>query len=220
MRKCPKCKRPLRKSAKFCPACGAKSEKRPRSAFIILVIAVVLSIGAVGCIGMAVFTDNRALNALNTSHRAIVENDLELFAAGDITEITQRVFGEGFDSTVSANSDKGIVADLFANAQVQVSSTDATTITYTIVSSDISDFFRAESEKLQTITTTEELRQALIDYADTAPEKEYTVVLPYTISEEKEIEIEYDDPEFINAMTGGLLDAYADLYGQYLEEAE
>ena len=47
--------------------------------------------------------------------------------------------------------------------------------------------------------------------------KAYTVTLSYEV-ENGDIDVAYDDAEFINAMTGGLLDAYAALYEQYLEE--
>ena len=90
-------------------------------------------------------------------------------------------------------------------------------MTYSIVSPDISDFFTVCAEELDTVTTSEELGQAIMSYAETAPRKEYTVSVPYTISDTG-IDVAYDTPEFINAMTGGLLEAYSALYDQYLSE--
>lgn len=48
--KCPRCKKQLRKGAKFCPACGTRIEKKRGIPFtsILLVIAMLLSIVAVG----------------------------------------------------------------------------------------------------------------------------------------------------------------------------
>lgn len=177
-----------------------------------LILVVVLLLSMPGCSA----GKGNALTVLDKDHAAVVENDLEVFSKGNISEITQSVFGTTSDTAPSDDSGNGIISDLFANADTQVSSVDESTITYTIVSPDISDFFSTKAKELQEITTTEELRQALIDYAKTAPEKEYTVTLNYSISEAG-IEVAYDDPEFINAMTGGLIDAYADLYDQYLE---
>lgn len=221
--KCPKCKKQLRKNATFCPACGAKITQKRKLKSILLIIAMLLGIVAIGYGGGAVLArlfgsgKNDAIKGLDDNSIAVIQNDLEVFSDGDISEITERVFGEASDNTSSGDSDNGIIAILFTNADVQVSSVEKDTITYTIVSPDISNFFHVKLNELQTITTIEELQQAIIDYAKTAPQKEYTVTLPYTISEESGIEVAYSNPDFINAMTGGLIDAYADLYNQYLE---
>lgn len=142
-----------------------------------------------------------------------VRNDLEVFSEGDISGITERVFG----SLPNETSEEGIIADLFANAEAQITSADESTITYTIVSPDISDFFTVYADQLDSITTSEELGEAILEYAKTAPTKEYTVTVPYSV-EEDDIDVAYDDPDFINAMTGGLLDAYSALYDLYLSE--
>lgn len=221
--KCPKCKKQLRNNARFCPACGAVLKKKRKIKSILLVIIILLSITSIGYGGGVVIArllggeKNNAIKGLDDSSIAVIQEDLEVFSDGDISEITERVFGAASDNTSSGDSDNGIIAILFTNADVQVSSIEKDTITYTIVSPDISDFFQVKLAELQTITTTEELRQAIINYAKTAPQKEYTVTLPYTISDESGIDVAYNDPDFINAMTGGLIDAYADLYNQYLE---
>lgn len=160
---------------------------------------------------------SKTMKNLDAEHVAVIENDLDVFSSGDISAITENVFEISPNEVTTDGAENGIIADLFANADVQVSSADETTITYTIVSPDISDFFSVMADDLQAITTTEELRDALIEYAQTAPEREFTVILDYSTSDTG-IKIEYDNPEFINAMTGGLLDAYADLYNYYLEE--
>ena len=224
MKKCPKCKRQLRKNAIFCPACGTQIEKKSHAKSFLLFIVILLGVIMIGCVGGIFFArlsggrNSNAIKTLNDTDEAVIQNDLEVFSGGDISEITDRVFRQESENIVSAGSDKGIIADLFANADVQVASVTEETITYTIVSPDISDFFQMNLTDLQTITTTEELRQVIINYAKTAPQKEYTVILPHTISAETGIEVEYDNPEFINAMTGGLIDAYTSLYYQYLEE--
>lgn len=223
MKKCPDCKKQLPKNARLCPACGAKFEKRSRVKSSLLIIAIFLGITAIGCAGGILLArlpsggNGNGLKNLNDKAEAVIQNDLKIFSNGNISEITERVFGEEVEKTLANDSENGIIAELFANAEVSVCSVEESAITYTIIAPDISDFFRANVDELQTITTTGELRQALIKYSTTVAKKEYTVTLPYAISARAEIEISYDDPEFINAMTGGLLDAYADLYNQYLE---
>lgn len=178
---------------------------------LMLVTAILLSMA--GCT-----TDKgNSTNGLDKTQKAEVENDLEIFSDGNISEITTTIFGDSSDDVVTDDSSEGIIATLFANAEASVSATDESTITYTITAPDISDFFQAKEDELDAITTSEELGQAILEYAKTAPQKEYTVSLDYSTSETG-IVVSYDDPEFINAMTGGLLDAYAALYEQYLEE--
>lgn len=55
--KCPRCKKQLRKGAKFCPACGARVEKKRGIRFtsILLVIVFLLSIVAIGWSGGILF---------------------------------------------------------------------------------------------------------------------------------------------------------------------
>ena len=158
-----------------------------------------------------------ALKALDKDQAVALQHDLEVFSDGNISEITGCIFGTESDEISTNNSSNGIIADLFANAEVQIASTDESTISYTIVSPDISHFFTVYADQLDSITTSEELGQAILEYAKAAPKKEYTVTVPYTV-EEDDIDVAYDDPVFINAMTGGLLDAYTALYDLYLSK--
>lgn len=178
----------------------------------VLIIALILLFIS----GCTTEKDN-ALKVLDKEHAETVQNDLEMFSDGNISGITERVFGVASDEISADDSNNGIIADLFANAEVQIASADESSISYTIVSPDISDFFTVYADQLDSITTSEELGEAILEYAKTAPTKEYTVTVPYSV-EEDDIDVAYDDPDFINAMTGGLLDAYTALYDLYLSE--
>lgn len=155
--------------------------------------------------------DGKYLDAVNA--------DLQTFKSGNISEITECVFGVSDNSDTSDEGQNGIIADLFANAKVDVSTVDDSAITYEIASPDISNFFQDKADELLEVATTDELRNLLLEYAESTPERNYTVPLAYSITE-LGIDVEYDNPDFINAMTGGLLDAYADLYEKYLETEE
>lgn len=176
-----------------------------------LVLFIVLSISSCSR------NQDNEIKPLGDNHVAEIENDVEVFSEGDISQITERVFGSVSTETPGEGTNNGIIADLFANAEVQICSVDESTISYTIISPDISDFFTVCAEQLDSIRTSQELGQAILEYAKTAPQKEYTVTVYYSV-EDNNIDVAYDNPDFINAMTGGLLDAYADLYNQYLEE--
>ena len=178
-----------------------------RIVWFLLAIFLFVSVAACG-------TDKDEVSiAIGKHNAATVRNDLKVFSKGDISGITERVFG----SVPNETSEEGIIVDLFANAEVQITSADESTITYTIVSPDISNFFTAYADQLDSITTSEELSQAILEYAKTAPTKEHIVTIPCSV-EENDIDVAYDDPNFINAMTGGLLDAYSALYDMYLSE--
>lgn len=62
--KCPRCKKQLRKGAKFCPACGTKIEKKRGIRFtsILLVIVLLLSIVAIGWSGGILFAKHFGSN--------------------------------------------------------------------------------------------------------------------------------------------------------------
>lgn len=232
MKKCPKCGSRIREGSAFCVNCGAKvargrysqkssSHKRNR---LLLTICMLLTVFiAIGCCGgflVARFLGREnpnGLDSLEEEHVAVIQEDLKVFTDGNISEITERVFGTTSGDSSVSESNNGIVADLFTNAKVQIASTDDSSINYEILSPDISDFFVVCADQIDTITTSEELGQAILEYAETAPVKEYAVSVPYSISGES-INIAYNDPDFINAMTGGLLDAYMVLYEQYLAE--
>ena len=180
---------------------------------ILVLLSVILVLSLAACSGK----NSGPLKTLDDEHAEKVTNDLEVFESGNISDISERIFDVPADAYTDGTSSDGIIADLFGKAKAKVSAVDETTVTYTIVSPDISDFFTACADELDAITTSEELGQAILAYAETAPQKEYTVSVSYTITEEG-IDVAYDNPDFINAMTGGLLDAYSTLYNQYLVE--
>ena len=138
-------------------------------------IAMMMMLSMSGCSAKK----NDALNTLNKTQVAAVQEEVEVFANGDISEITEMVFGVVPDEVSADEASDGIIANLFANAEVQITSSDNSTISYTIVSPDISDFFAVYAGQLDSITTSEELGQAILEYAKTAPTKEYT--LPKTM---------------------------------------
>ena len=186
----------------------------------IILLAVALMLSMVACSSKSkVDTKPEAFKDLSTDQVEKLEDDLDAFNSGNIADITALVFPDATDTTTEADTQNGIIADLFANAEVDVIAVENDTITYTVTSPDLSNFFIEKYEELQLLSTSEELRQMLLEYAKTAPRKEYTVLLPCS-GADTTLEIDYTSAEFINAMTGGLLDAYSALYDQYLTEED
>ena len=181
--------------------------------YVLLMLTFVLMLFTVGCSA----DKDEVSDVGNHNYAEEIQDDLEVFSGGDISAITESVFGITSGEETTDETGSGIIANLFANADVQVAATDESSVTYTIVSPDISDFFTVCAAEIDTVTTSEELGQAILEYAKTAPKKEYTVTIPYAASEDG-IDVRYNNPDFINAMTGGLLEDYSALYDQYLAE--
>ena len=72
---------------------------------------------------------------------------------------------------------------------------------------------KADSDSI----TEDKLLQYIIDYAENAEKKATMVSLKYIFIDEEAV-VEYQDETFVNAVTGGLLDAYKSLYTEMIEE--
>lgn len=90
--KCPKCKNKLRKGAKFCPACGARVEKKRglRLTSILLVIVLLLSIVAIGWSGGILFAkhfggSNNIFSSRSRKDDSLEQSTITLFS--DIKDV-------------------------------------------------------------------------------------------------------------------------------------
>ena len=99
---------------------------------------------------------------------------------------------------------------------VKVKKTTDSTIEYEIEAPDMSNVFIDMNTKADNISE-DGLLDYIKSYAPNAETKETTVSLEYILVDDEPI-VNYQDEEFINAVTGGLLDAYKNLYSEMLEE--
>lgn len=86
--KCPRCKKQLRKGAKFCPACGTRVEKKRGIRFtsILLVIAMLLGIVAVGWFGGILFAklfDGKFIDLFSGKENIETNNVREVIAQAE-----------------------------------------------------------------------------------------------------------------------------------------
>lgn len=104
--KCPKCKKQLRKGAKFCPACGARIEKKRGIRFtsILLVIVLLLSIVAIGWSGGILFAKHfggKLRNLFSGKENVEIHNVEEAIAhARDLGEVY------GYENALSELTEK------------------------------------------------------------------------------------------------------------------
>lgn len=194
--KCPKCKNKLRKGAKFCPACGAKIQKKTghRVISIILIIALLVSIVAVGwTVGILIarytaggkslfnFFGNKSDVKINSAEEAIehaTELGKELGYENALSELTEK-------NTTTIDGDtyyrlqqnyQGI--PVYGRNIVYVTDTENNVITVTGNVQDV------DKDVSLTPTATEDQISATI--------KEYlTGLLGYTVNDD--IKLEVDD---------------------------
>lgn len=149
----------------------------------------------------------------------------DAFTDGDMETINKTIFGineveidEGLSDIwgENAQSQDGVLAYIFDLVTVRVKKTTDSTIEYEIEAPDMSKAFIDMNINADNISE-DELLDYIKSYILNAGTKETTVSLEYILVDDEPI-VNYQDEEFINAVTGGLLDAYKTLYLEMLEE--
>ncbi len=118
----------------------------------------------------------------------------------------------------SAPSGEGILNCIFARVSVSVQKATEQEIIYEIKAPNMRNIFHSLGEKAGSITE-EELRQYFAEYAEKAELRTETVSLECAPTEGK-LTVNYRDETFVNALTGGLLEAYQELYQEILDTYE
>lgn len=148
----------------------------------------------------------------------------DAFSGGDMTEINEIIFGtkglplddELSDVWEDTNkSENGILEAVFECVTVKVKKTTDTSITYEIEAPDMSNVFDDLPAGAEDMPQ-EELLQYIRDYAKNAGTTKSTVSLDYILIDGEPV-VNYRDEAFINAVTGGLLEAYQTLYAEMIE---
>lgn len=181
--------------------------------FLIVLVCVSLLTGLVGC---------------GKQNKVVEENAQEVadaFANGDMATINKNIFGINefeVDEELSdmwgesIESQEGVLEHIFEHVTIKVKKTTKSTIEYEINAPDMKNVFVDLDTNTANISE-DELLQHIKDYAKNAETKITTVSLEYIIVDD-ELIVDYQDEAFINAVTGGLLDAYKSLYKEMMEE--
>lgn len=148
------------------------------------------------------------------------------FSDGDMGEINESVFGSearAIDEALldewdeESRSQEGVLASVFELASVKVGSVGDDTVEFEVAAPDMSKVFDGLDAESSADMAEEELLEYIRDYARNADAREAKVTLEYSIVD-GEPAVNYQDERFVNAVTGGLLDAYKALYAQMLDE--
>lgn len=220
--KCLNCGKDNPNNAKFCSGCGAllqkqaevepiKKRKTGKKKIWIVLIVLILAILLLG----AYF-----LSKEHKSVKEYAENVVEIFQNGNKEKIDELVFGYQELSMEDENQEEGekegILAKIFKNISIRVKRITGKEIQYEISSPDLSTFFDT-LEKENKMLSASEMESSLDKLIKEAQRKEYVVSIPYEKKNGKIIAT-YRTEEFVNAITGGLLQGYKEIYTKMLEE--
>lgn len=150
---------------------------------------------------------------------------VDAFTNGDIATINEVVFGINnlvVDEEISdilgesTESQEGILTHIFELVTVKVKKITDSKIEYEVEAPDMSNVFSDIGTNEENISQ-DELLDYIKHYAQNAKIKTTKVSLEYYIVDDEPV-VKYQDESFINAVTGGLLDAYKTLYSEIMEE--
>ena len=216
--KCLKCGKDNPDNAKFCSGCGAllqkqadvepvKKRKTGKKKIWIVLIVLILAILLLGVY---------FLSKERKPVKEYAENVVEIFQNGNKEKIDKLVFGYQELAMEDENQKEGILEKIFKNISIKVKRITGKEIQYEISSPDLSTFFDTLEKENKRLSASE-MESSLDKLIKETQRKEYVVSIPYEKKDGKII-ANYRTEEFVNAITGGLLESYKEIYAKMLEE--
>lgn len=232
---CKYCGRLINDDSKYCPYCGGDlkqeapvsdsknkklhKEKYPR--FLIPAILVIAS--ALICIALNVlFGFGKKNNVVKENANAVAE----AFNNTDMASINKILFNENeieadneFNDQTEEGAEEvneGVLEGIFKYVTVKVVKITDNSIEYKIKAPDMTNVFadlNVDTERL----SESELLHLINEYAANTDTREEITSLHYSTLGGQLI-VDYRDESFINAVTGGFLDAYLSLYNDMINE--
>lgn len=150
----------------------------------------------------------------------------DAFASCDMDTINETIFGVGkleIDNQLSdmwsesIESQEGILKQIFEHVTIKINKITASTIEYQIKAPDMKNVFVNFDDTNTEYVSEGELLEHVKSYVQNADISTVKVNLEYVIANDEPV-IDYRNEVFINAVTGGLLDAYKVLYEEMMEE--
>lgn len=161
-------------------------------------------------------------------NKAVEENAqaiVDAFSDGDMATINKIIFGSNeleLDLELSdlweesSETEAGVVESVFEYVTLKLKKTTESVIEYEIKAPDMTNIF--VDIDINTINITGiELLEYIRDYAKNAEVKITTVSLEYILTDGEPF-VDYRGETFINAVTGGLLGAYKELYSKMMDD--
>jgi len=153
----------------------------------------------------------------------------DAFNSGDILDINKHIFGEDVLSIDEAvveiwgetqeNKQVGLLSSIFSHDTVTVKQVNDKNVVFEIEAPNMENVFLDISSNLSANYSEEEMLKYIQDYINNTEIKKYNVEVPYSLVDGNVV-IEYQSESFINAVTGGLLNAYKQLYLDAIEKTK
>jgi len=217
---CEECGSVVKKKTGKCPACNhiSKIPKKRKSKLPLIIILSVIGVSLIVGIVITLIMINQGSDLENK-----FERDVEVFESGDMDKINSLILQqpeipEDMIPFLPENSNEGegLVADLIAMSEIEFGDYSDDTINVIVTAPDMSGC--AEIVISAALSDDEdELKKTINDYAEQADKITTEVTLDY-VEKDGEILINYNNEEFLNAVTGNFSVAYSSIYAQYIEE--
>lgn len=160
---------------------------------------------------------NEYLNYNDTANQIVGS-----FESNDMEAINEAIFGEDELSVDEELADyyveeegEGIISQIIAASSIKVKYVDVINkaVIYDVTAPNMQTVLEDMPEE---ISTEEEFSTYIKEYIANADTTTLSVSVPYTEDGES-IVPEYKNPEFINAITGGFMEAYQNAYREMIE---
>ncbi|MDF2473077.1 MAG: hypothetical protein K0R92_2073 [Lachnospiraceae bacterium] len=152
---------------------------------------------------------------------------INAFSTGDMNKITEFLYAsdqiemddelaDEFGFASKNNRENGVLEQIFKRTIIEIDSVEKETVTYKVKAPDMSDIFSDIQENEKELTN-DNFADYLTEYIEDAKISEITVKVTYTM-EDGEFDADYKSEEFMNAITGGLLESYQEIYQEMLDD--
>ncbi len=151
------------------------------------------------------------------------EKIVDLMEEKNIEEMNRIILGyedpemheETSEENENASETDGIITEIMKKDKIKVKDVDKSQIIYEIESPNLNGIL--DDLKNSPQLSEDDILNHCKDYISKAEMTKYTVKIPYSVVDE-EIEVNYRNRDFINAITGGLLEVYQKAYQDMITE--
>lgn len=181
---------------------------------VMIIVSALVTVSLVGC-GKG---NEELKNSANEIVEAFNDSDMDLINSVIFNTSHLKVDDELTEYFPEKSDNSWLMSEIFSLDKVKVQKIDEKddSITYTIEAPDLSDIFLEISDDADNMTE-KEFERYVMNYIKEADKVTTTVSVNYSY-DGKEYYINYQNEEFLDAITGGLLNAYQTLYQEMLDE--
>ena len=166
----------------------------------ILLLSLIAGCGKKTTIHEAINDDLTVLNSGNIQ-------DINALLWGDDTLQTSNIAVSADDTATNSENVDGIITTLLSRGDVDLVSIDNEKAVFNVSAPDMNGFFEVMQDDVQKLSD-DELSTRMIEYVKKAKIK--TIQVTVAVEEEdNQFKPNYQDYTFINALTGGLVEEYA-----------